>query len=295
MVEKHNEVLFPTALRSQIEALALRFQRLKKSLGEQAQRTNGPQGFLEFSGHQPYQRGDDLRKLDWAAYSRHKSLYVKTFQPEFEKQVTLIPDLSPSMNYGSPEKRIVALRLCAALAISALRSGARVSLFIPDHQPRLYECTESEAIYEVLSTKTQHKIADFFDWMRENLTQRSKLSRNIIVISDLMAEPKSLAFLGSLRKRGKKLFLLGLVAPEEIKPPFTHKQNYVLEDLESQEKLVLQISEQILQRYHQAFEKHLQTWVSLCHKQGIGFESFVSNTSFEDLFLKLLSQNVLLS
>lgn len=73
-----------------------------------------------FVGHRRYERGDDLRHLDWSAYARTGELFTKQLQEEDRRAVTVVVDLSPSMLAGAPQRRLGALRLAAVIAGLAL-------------------------------------------------------------------------------------------------------------------------------------------------------------------------------
>ncbi|MCU0863358.1 MAG: DUF58 domain-containing protein [Planctomycetes bacterium] len=74
-----------------------------------------------FTGHRPYVRGDDLRRLDWAAYARSGELFVKQLEEEDRRAVTVLLDLSPRLLAGTPPRRLIALRLAALIAALALQ------------------------------------------------------------------------------------------------------------------------------------------------------------------------------
>lgn len=66
-----------------------------------------------FVGHRPYVRGDDLRRIDWAAYARTGALFTKQLEEEERRAATLLLDLSPSLLAGEPPRRLWALRIAA--------------------------------------------------------------------------------------------------------------------------------------------------------------------------------------
>jgi uncharacterized protein (DUF58 family) len=68
-----------------------------------------------FVGHRPYVRGDDLRRIDWAAYARTGSLFVKQLEEEERRAATLLLDLSPSLLAGEIPRRMWALRIAAVV------------------------------------------------------------------------------------------------------------------------------------------------------------------------------------
>ncbi|HEX6810919.1 MAG TPA: DUF58 domain-containing protein [Planctomycetota bacterium] len=74
-----------------------------------------------FVGHRPYVRGDDLRRIDWAAYARSGELFVKQLEEEERRALTLLLDLSPSLLAGQTPRRLFMLRLAAIIGGLALR------------------------------------------------------------------------------------------------------------------------------------------------------------------------------
>jgi uncharacterized protein (DUF58 family) len=85
---------------------------------------------MEFSEVREYQRGDDVRSIDWNVTSRASRLHVKVFQEERELTVLLLVDVSRSGEFGTGErlKREVAAELSALLAFSAIKNNDRVGL-----------------------------------------------------------------------------------------------------------------------------------------------------------------------
>ena len=73
-----------------------------------------------FVGHRPYVRGDDLRRIDWAAYARTGALYCKQLEQEERRTAALLLDLSPSLLAGSVPRRLYLLRAAAILGGLAL-------------------------------------------------------------------------------------------------------------------------------------------------------------------------------
>ena len=85
---------------------------------------------LEFDTVREYVEGDDPRKVDWNVTARMGRPYVKEYVEEREQTVLFVLDLSASMDAGfahwSP--RQMAARMCACLALSAVRNDDKVGL-----------------------------------------------------------------------------------------------------------------------------------------------------------------------
>src|SRR5919205_2810162 len=61
---------------------------------------------LEFSDYRRYQRGDDLRYVDWNIYRRLDRLVLKVFTAEEELNVYVLVDTSGSMAFQPSSSKI---------------------------------------------------------------------------------------------------------------------------------------------------------------------------------------------
>lgn len=85
---------------------------------------------IEFERVREYEEGDDPRSVDWNVTARMGRPFVKTYVDERELTVLFLLDLSPSMQggFGPWSLRQMAARVCACLALSAVRNGDKVGL-----------------------------------------------------------------------------------------------------------------------------------------------------------------------
>ncbi|MGC6418749.1 MAG: DUF58 domain-containing protein [Bradymonadia bacterium] len=85
---------------------------------------------MSFDEVREYQPGDDPRTIDWNVTARTGDPHVKTYVEERELTVMIMVDMSGSMAFGTvrDEKRVVAARLAAMMAFSAISNGDRVGL-----------------------------------------------------------------------------------------------------------------------------------------------------------------------
>ncbi|MCC7396992.1 MAG: DUF58 domain-containing protein [Planctomycetes bacterium] len=145
----------PTALsapfRELLHALLARGVRLRGERTEtaRARRTALSQSGT-FVGHRPYTRGDDLRRLDWAAYARSGEFFLKQLEQEERRSVTLWLDLSPRLAAGSPPRRLAAVRLAAVLGGLALRRLDGLTVLAPGHSPSVATFTGAADLDELL-------------------------------------------------------------------------------------------------------------------------------------------------
>lgn len=132
--------LFDEAFLRRLEKLSFRtMPRLRGALlGERRSRNLRPA--LDFSDHRPYSIGDDLRHVDWNAFSRHEELFVKLGEATQSVHIHILLDYSSSMAW-TPEhtprqdrpaavysKWDAARRLTGALAYLGLAGGERITI-----------------------------------------------------------------------------------------------------------------------------------------------------------------------
>jgi uncharacterized protein (DUF58 family) len=75
---------------------------------------------VEFADYRNYVVGDDLRFLDWNIYARLERLLLKLFMEEEDLNVTILLDVSKSMDWGKPHKGLYVKRVAAAIAYIGL-------------------------------------------------------------------------------------------------------------------------------------------------------------------------------
>ncbi|MCB0208536.1 MAG: DUF58 domain-containing protein [Anaerolineae bacterium] len=139
--------LFDEAFVRRLEKLSFRTApNLRGTMpGERRSRRLRPA--LDFSDHRPYSHGDDLRHVDWNAYSRHEELFVKLGEATQSVNVHILLDRSRSMiwdpgqSHDLVEKDIStsikwdnARRLAGALGYLGLAGGERLVITPFAHQ-----------------------------------------------------------------------------------------------------------------------------------------------------------------
>jgi uncharacterized protein (DUF58 family) len=99
-------------------------------VGEHRSRRRG--AAAEFSDSIPYTPGDDIRRIDWNAYARFETLYVRESEITTELNLHLLVDTSASMDWSGADDRDTKLRMArrigTLLAWIALSRSDRVSV-----------------------------------------------------------------------------------------------------------------------------------------------------------------------
>jgi uncharacterized protein (DUF58 family) len=197
------------------------------------------QGFsVEFSEHRKYERGDDLRLIDWSVYARTDRFFIKKFQAETNLDSYLLVDTSSSMNYPPPAetrrtgrmtKLDYAICLAAALGYLMIHQQDAVGLahfdstlraFLPARGKRsqLTRIIGNLAAVRPSPDRSDHGLPDTLHRIADRVTKRSLL----IVLSDFLTDVEAAAeALHHLRFRGHDLILFQVLDYDEVAFTFT--------------------------------------------------------------------------
>src|SRR5208337_3063170 len=97
-------------------------------------------GDTEFERLRPYQRGDEVRHIDWRASARRDDPTVRQYQAESDQNVVFAIDIGRAMRGDSGGLTQVDHALNAALLAAdvALRGGDKAGLMTFDDAPRTW-------------------------------------------------------------------------------------------------------------------------------------------------------------
>jgi uncharacterized protein (DUF58 family) len=116
--------LIPPGIRARLKSLALVSRRAvgDHGLGLHASRSRG--AGLEFAQYRAYERGDELRQVDWKLYARSDKFFVREAERESPLTLWILVDGSASMTQRLPATK----SLTACLAELAIASGDRFGM-----------------------------------------------------------------------------------------------------------------------------------------------------------------------
>lgn len=210
-------------------------------------------GGIEFHDVKKYQEGDDFRTIDWRVTARRGLLFSKTFVEERELTLMLLVDGSSSCSFGTAEqmKEDVIVKVCAALAFSAVESNDKAGLiiftdkvekFIP---PKRGRNQARRIVLELLSFKGKNLKTNIRSGL-EFFGKRCKGRNVAVLVSDFLSNPEEYAV--ALRSTSRRYDLIPIVVrdPREVELP---KIGFLrLHDAETGEKLLIDTSDEAIQR-----------------------------------------------
>lgn len=192
-------------------------------------------GSAEFQEHRAYEPGDDMRRIDWAAYARTGEPVLKLFRAEEDVVARLVCDASASLGFGEPPKIDAARRLAAAVGYMALAQAERAQLFVAGRGiTRERSPGRGRGGIPVLLRALEDVApAGGTDLAKavDTVVQKSPRAGLLVVLSDFFDPGPVLSALGRAVAAGHDTVLVQVVAPEEIEPAF--EGDLALEDAET--------------------------------------------------------------
>ena len=195
---------------------------------------------VDFAEHRAYMPGDDIRRIDWRVYGRTDRLYVKEFEAETNANISILIDISASMDYASQgiSKLDYARYLAASLAYFSFHQRDRVGLVTFDQDVVTQVPPTGRRLDTIL-----HSIDRItpggrgqLDLPLRRIAESIRRRSILVLISDLYEPPPDiLTAINRLRRRGNDLIVFHLLDPAEVE--FTFDEATQFEDLETGERI----------------------------------------------------------
>lgn len=251
---------------------------------------------IEFSDFRRYRPGDDIRHIDWNIYSRLDRLFLKLYATEEDISLHVLMDASASMGIGTPTKFNHARRIGAALAYIGLNNLDRVSFTafssnLGANLPSLKTRHEMPSLLSLLEDLPCAEPTNFGVCLRE-FALRARHPGIVVLISDLLGDDQLQLGIEALHGRGHNVFVLQLLAEEEINPPLDGAMHLL--DSETGAALNVTIDEQLRALYQAQLQQRLIKIEQYCLRRGIEYLRVSTAIDFEDVVLKYLRRGALL-
>lgn len=251
---------------------------------------------VEFADYRNYVVGDDLRFLDWNIYARLERLLVKLFQEEEDLNVSVLFDVSRSMNWGAPNKGMYAKRVAAALAYIGLVNYDRVSLYGYNdtlvHEMRAVRGRRLASQMIAFLKRIPFEGLSNFSFAAKRFALRHKGKGVLVVISDFMDKGGYADGLRYLLGRHLDLYVIQVLSPEEIDPALAGDLKLV--DVEDDDVAEVTVSKPLLNKYRAMLQAYCTELKDYCTRRGITYLFTSTRVPFDTLVLSYLRQRGLL-
>lgn len=292
---KTTELLDPVFM-NKLDQLSLVSRKIfaGKMRGERLSKRKGDS--VEFADYRSYVVGDDLRFLDWNIYARLDRLFLKLFLQEEDLHVSLLFDVSKSMDWGEPNKGLYTRRIAAAIAYIGLVNFDRVSLYAYSNGLQ-YELTG------VRGRRLMFKVVDFLSRVDydgpSNLTAACKQfairhpqQGIVLVLSDFFEKGGYEEGLRFLLARRYDLYAVQVLSPEEIDPMLAGDLR--LTDVEDDDVAEVTISRALINRYKRNLEAYCGGLREFCSARGINYLFTGTEVPFDQMVLSYFRRRGLL-
>lgn len=275
-----------------LERLHLIAKRLSWA-GAKGEHTASRKGFsLEFSDYRRYQRGDDLRYVDWNVYRRLERLLVKVFTAEEEMNIYLLVDTSRSMGEGRPAKLDYAKKVAAALGYIGLKNLDRVggATFAARLQAPLTLGRGRKQILTLFNFLNRLSCAGETDFRAaiHSFTTLFPHPGFVVVVSDLFDPIGWRAGLEELSAKRYQVLVIHVVDEQELDPK--SMGDVALVDVEGGRERKFFLDDDLLRRYRVELANYLRDIEAVCAARKIDYLRAATHVPFDDFVLRMLRQ-----
>ncbi len=245
----------------------------------------------DFSEHKQYNKGDELKQIDWRLYGRHDRLYVKKFEDEVNMRWCILIDKSLSMDYGdkSYNKFEYAKRLAATLSYLLLKQGDSVGIIgfsesgIDIVPPRSGSSFITPIVDKLNQLKPEGTTA-----LEEPIIKALEVYRSdaaFIIVSDFWLEAEAIERTIKLARNSKKdISLFHVLHPDET--DFKFKGSIEFEDLETNTKVIVD-TDSLRHTYLERIGEFIARLKDICHENETNYVLSPTNESIEKPLIQI--------
>ncbi len=258
-------------------------------VGERRSRVKG-EG-IEFEDHREYQPGDDLRRLDPHLYARFGEAYVRQYNVGRQLTTTLLLDASASMAYGRPSKHEFAVAAATGLSVAALAGSDAVQGAVLQGGGATWHARVSgsgrlDTVERWLTSRAPAGTTDIAASVSA-IGHRLTGSGVTFLLSDLWSDGLQ-RLVDQLAQAGQSLVVVQVLAPDELDPARLGTGALQLSDAESGDETGVTIGPEQVESYRRLLEEWTAAARQTVLRHGGVFVTVSSDTSLEDLFMRIL-------
>jgi uncharacterized protein (DUF58 family) len=226
---------------------------------------------IDFQDYREYQPGDDLRFIDWGIYARNDRLTIKLYREEVTPHLDLVLDGSRSMNLADTAKAGALAKLAAVLATAAGNAHCTRAVWLGGEGfQRLANDALTPSAWDKLeldSGRTPEQSFEILPPAFRRLAVR-------VFISDLLWPGEPLQLLRRLREGAAALFVVQLLAREDVTPP--EHGNLRIVDCETGGESEIYIDSAVAKQYTDNLAQLQQSWADASRQCGAQMTTLIA-------------------
>lgn len=242
---------------------------------------------VDFADYREYRPGDDFRRIDLALSARFDRLFLRLFEAEEDVPVRIVVDSSASMAFGDPSKHLLATQAAAAFAHIALVQGDRVRIYAASDggaRPSRWFRSRSDSIPAMQWLEQLAPAGP--SGVRASVRAIAEESRPgvTIAVADMLDHDWE-DTIRLLSGRGEAA-LLHLLSREEVEPSI--EGDLTLTDVETGDEVLVSATPETLTGYTMRLREWMGSVRSACTSRNVAYATCLSDISVEELFVKTL-------
>lgn len=286
------KVLLTPEFMQKLDALELLSRKIFTGTIKGERRSKRQGESVEFADYRNYVVGDDLRFIDWNIYARLERLLLKLFMEEEDLNITVLFDMSRSMDWGKPNKGLYIKRVAAAIGYIGLVRMDRVNLYgynsnlvheMPGIRGRRYTSQMMKFLQDI-----EFEGSSDFSQAAKRFALRHRGKGVVLVLSDFLDKGGYADGVRYLLSRDCDLYVIQVLSPEEIDPPL--KGDLKLKDVEDEDMAEVSISDALLKKYKANLQSYCLDLKEHCVRRGINYFFTSTRVGFDTLVLTYLRQ-----
>ena len=247
----------------------------------------------EFADYRNYIPGDDITKIDWNAYARFETLYLKLYLDERQLHTRIYIDASRSMDFGNSGKGARALEMAATLAYLSVCELDRVSIYLikeSEVTTLIDGMVGKDRFYNEIGKLNQIEFSGDCFISEGMLPTKVGYGDGLsVIISDFLTDNDYERAIDYLADKKRDLLCIQVLSEEEIHPKARGKNHFY--DSEHPGKYYRRnINRDIINAYREAV-KYVQDRIrNYCNAREASYMLVSDEKPMEQIFFEYLTQ-----
>ena len=259
--------------------------------GNHKSRTYGSS--CEFVDYRNYVPGDDITKIDWNAYARFETLYLKLYLDERQLHTKIYIDISQSMAFGDGKKAETALQIAATLAYLPVTELDRVSVYtIKDSEvTEVISSLSGRERYFAEITKLNDIEFGGGCFITDGLmpTQVGYGDGLSVIISDFLTDSDYENAIDYLADKKRDVLCVQVLTGEEINPKVRGK-NVFYDSEDMGRSYRKNINKDIIRAYREAVKYVQDRLRNYCNARGAEYILVTDDKPVDEIFFEQLTE-----
>lgn len=251
---------------------------------------------IEISHLKNYSLGEDIKLIDWNASIRTNKLFIKIFTQTQENIIYILIDTSNSMKFGNEQltKLLFAIKLAYSITYIALNGTNKIIVgCFNDKINDLFNINLSNInihfknIIDKYVFKSSDCVNNFSNLLSE-ITVKLKKKGIIFLISDFF--DSNFLILEFIKKVSLVHYLgiIHILSNDDIIANLNEYKEYILVDAETNEKLELFLTPQVINDYNKNFNEFCKTLENSTIKYGGLYKKIFVNNDLIDVLKDII-------